>query len=104
MLDIAPDRLVATSSPVPRWEELRLESRAWTLFWNAQVLELRLERAGALVCSALATPGSFLVHEAAAPQWARELVEEAAMEWRRGLVPNRQITSQQASGSRTRRD
>jgi hypothetical protein len=72
--------------PVPgtdslEWEALHLERK----FWTDATLELRLEVRDVVICRSLATRHGMVFLGDRGPEWAQELLEEAAQEWRRRL-------------------
>jgi len=63
------------------WEALHLECKHWT----DATLELRLEVRDRVICRCLATRHGLVFLDDSGPDWAQELLEEAAEEWRRRL-------------------
>jgi len=63
------------------WEALHLERK----FWTDATLELRLEVRDRVICRSLATRNGMVFLGDCGPEWAQELLEEAAQEWRRRL-------------------
>ncbi len=66
------------SMPAPDWSSLELHRRFWA---EGDALELRLDVAGEPASRCLvARDGQFLFGPTG-PAWARELLQEAALEW-----------------------